>query len=294
MNIDAFDNVSADSIETQPVSAFEVSPAEIQCVVRKAQAQDKAAAKQSAALKEKADALALALTDLSRDAIKAKRELDVAKRLAKVRNTDPAVLEAQEEALAHLQCEMDDLQAELAQTQDAMQALQNQRKRTKLLSQLGDFDFNLGTTRPSLGVQLLSGLRRNLVYRQRYCEDQIDNLEDKIRRSLDMVNYTHGIAGLDSQHEIDREKITDLEDELTEIYALQEVTGLLYDKLADLLPEHQSNLLKWSPKDAITIEAIRREAANKAATEAEVRAEIAQRKALDRDAQFGRANRAYR
>lgn len=183
MNIDAFDNVSADSIETQPVSAFEVSPAEIQCVVRKAQAQDKAAAKQSAALKEKADALALALTDLSRDAIKAKRELDVAKRLAKVRNTDPAVLEAQEEALAHLQCEMDDLQAELAQTQDAMQALQNQRKRTKLLSQLGDFDFNLGTTRPSLGVQLLSGLRRNLVYRQRYCEDQIDNLEDKIRRS---------------------------------------------------------------------------------------------------------------
>lgn len=265
---------------TIPVSAFEVSgnersrlQATLQASANKAAQLDKQLTAKIAEVQKTLDNLLLQLTT-------DRRNLAVAQKLARVRKTPQEVLDAQEEAVATLEVETETLQSDLQGAKEQLSRLRATQTKAKLtLAPLSHCEFSLGTTKPLLTIQLISGLRRNLVYRQHYLETQIDRLQEQVTRSLELTNYSTGIAGFESRHERDMDRITDLEDELGEVYALQEVTGLLYDKATDLLSEQQMTAAAYSPRDAITIEQVRRQAYERQAEREEIAAELALRKA---------------
>lgn len=263
----------------QPVSAYEISPREIISLQTKLSTKATKAKEQLTKLEGKEKELSKTIAELTLQLTTDRRDFAIAKKLARVRKTDQAVLDAQEEAIANLEVEVETLQEESA----TIQAQLNQTKRllnqaSLTLCPLQQADFCLGTTKPLLTLQLVSGLRRNLVYRQHYLETQVDNLQARIAEQLELVNYQHGIVGFESQHDRDMDRMTGMEEELGEVYAILEVTGLLYDKVADLLDERQTQTAAYWPRDAVSIERIRREAMERQAEKEEVAAEIAARR----------------
>lgn len=274
--------------EAPPTSPFEVTQSETALLAAKAQRQATEAKTERAKLEAQLKDIEQATTLLQPDILKARRELAVAKKLQRVRNTAPEEIAAMEEALAHLEIEVEELNERRASLLDQIQSLQERQQRASLLGRIEGFEFNLGTTRPILTLQLLSNLRRNLVYKQRYLEDTISQFGTRIRDAAERVDYANGIAGYESQAERDSDRIIDLEAELAEVYSLQEVTGLLYDKVLPLVGERQQALLQWSPRDPISIASLRREALEKEVEKAEIQAEIAARRAAERTAATGR------
>lgn len=291
-NLSSTEFLSAEAAEIQPISAYVASPTETAILFHKAKKDAQSLTKEMKAIADEADETAKALAELQLEIAKSKRDLEIQKRLQRVRKTPQEVIDAMEEAHVTLELEAEELQASLDQMEAKICHAQSAANRAKLLSTIPEsFNFDLGVNSPLLSINLLSSIRRNLVYRQRYLEDTISNLSTQIRDRLELVNYTEGPSGYLSQADADRDRLNDLEAELAEVYALQEVTGLLYDKMALLLPEQQQALLKYSPKDAISIEQVRRAAFEKQAEQAEIAAEIAARRAADRAAAQGRANR---
>lgn len=278
------ENATVETIETQPTSAFEISKAESSLLALKATKQATQAKAKIEQLNAEAQTIQSTLTILQPDILKARRDLAVAKKLQRVRNTPKEEIDAMEEALATLEVETDELNDRLDEIQTGIETLASNQKRALLLGRLDGYEFNLGTTRAGLTLQLLSALRRNLVYKQRYLEDTVSTMSSRIRDKAERTNYATGIAGFESEAERDSARLDDLEAELGEVYALQEVTGLLYDKIEPLLPENQQALLQWSPKDQISIQTLRREALEKETEKAEIQAEIAARRAAEKAA----------
>lgn len=291
-NLSSTEFLSQNDAEIQPISAYTASHTETAILLNKAK---KDADTLDAGIKKltaESAETAKVLTELQVEIAKSKRELEIQKRLQRVRKIPQEVIDAMEEAHVTLELEAEELQASIDQVEAKIRHAQSAAQRAKLLSTIPeDFSFDLGINSPLLSINLLSSIRRNLVYRQRYLEDTISTLSTQIRDRLEIFNYDNGPNGYVSQADADRDRLSDLETELAEVYALQEVTGLLYDKMALLLPEQQQALLKYSPKDAVSIEQVRRAAFEKAAETAEIQAEIAARRAADRAAAQGRANR---
>ena len=266
---------------TTPVSAFEVSrtekatlQAQLSASAAKAAQLDKELTAKLTTLQKTADELTVQLTA-------DKRAFAVAQKLARVRKTAPEILEAQEEANATLEVELEQLQEEITETKEHLSRLKSVRTKAKLMAEpLNDCEFSLGTTRPLLNIQLISGIRTNLVYRQNYLENQIDRIQEQVARSLELVNYSTGIAGFESKHERDMDRMNELEAELGDVYALLEVTGLQYDKILDLLNEQQVQTASYWPRDKVTIEQVRRQAHERQVERGEIAAEMAARKAL--------------
>ena len=278
--------------EAPPASPFEVTQSETSLLATKAQQRASKAKAERTKLEAQLKDIEQATTLLQPDILKARRELAVAKKLQRVRNTTPEEIAAMEEALAHLEVEVEELNEQRASLLDQIQSMQEQQQRALLLTRIEGFEFNLGTTRPILTLQLLSNLRRNLVYKQRYLEDAVTQFSTRIRDRAERVDYANGIVGYESQAERDNDRMVDLEAELAEVYSLQEVTGLLYDKVMPLVGEQQQQLLQWSPRDPISIQTLRREALEKELEKAEIQAEIAARRAAERTAATGRHIRA--
>lgn len=278
--------------EAPPASPFEVTQSETSLLATKAQQQASKAKAERTKLEAQLKDIEQATTLLQPDILKARRELAVAKKLQRVRNTTPEEIAAMEEALAHLEVEVEELNEQRTSLLDQIQSMQEQQQRALLLTRIEGFEFNLGTTRPILTLQLLSNLRRNLVYKQRYLEDAVTQFSTRIRDRAERVDYANGIVGYESQAERDNDRMVDLEAELAEVYSLQEVTGLLYDKVMPLVGEQQQQLLQWSPRDPISIQTLRREALEKELEKAEIQAEIAARRAAERTAATGRHIRA--
>ena len=278
--------------EAPPASPFEVTQSETSLLATKAQQRASKAKAERTKLEAQLKDIEQATTLLQPDILKARRELAVAKKLQRVRNTTPEEIAAMEEALAHLEVEVEELNEQRTSLLDQIQSMQEQQQRALLLTRIEGFEFNLGTTRPILTLQLLSNLRRNLVYKQRYLEDAVTQFSTRIRDRAERVDYANGIAGYESQAERDNDRMVDLEAELAEVYSLQEVTGLLYDKVMPLVGEQQQQLLQWSPRDPISIQTLRREALEKELEKAEIQAEIAARRAAERTAATGRHIRA--
>lgn len=278
--------------ETPPASPFEVTQSETSLLASRAQQQATKAKAERAKLETQLKDIEQAVTLLQPDILKARRELAVTKKLQRVRNIAPEEIAAMEEALAHLEVEVEELNEKRHTIEDQIQSLQEQQQRALLLTRIEGFEFNLGTTRPILTLQLLSSLRRNLVYKQRYLEDATTQLSTRIRDQAERIDYANGIVGFDSQAERDSDRMVDLETELAEVYSLQEVTGLLYDKVLPLVSEQQQQLLQWSPRDPISIQTLRREALEKEMEKAEIQAEIQARRAAERTAAAGRRIRA--
>lgn len=291
-NLSSTEFLSQNDAEIQPVSAYTASHTETAILLNKAKKDADALSAGIKKLTAESAETAKVLTELQVEIAKSKRELEIQKRLQRVRKIPQEVIDAMEEAHVTLELEAEELQTSIDQVEAKIRHAQSAAQRAKLLATIPeDFSFDLGINSPLLSINLLSSIRRNLVYRQRYLEDTISNLSTQIRDRLELFNYTEGPNGLVSQADADRDRLSDLEAELAEVYALQEVTGLLYDKMALLLPEQQQALLKYSPKDAVSIEQVRRAAFEKAAETAEIQAEIAARRAADRAAAQGRANR---
>lgn len=278
--------------EAPPASPFEVTQSETSLLATKAQQRASKAKAERTKLEAQLKDIEQATTLLQPDILKARRELAVAKKLQRVRNTTPEEIAAMEEALAHLEVEVEELNEQRTSLLDQIQSMQEQQQRALLLTRIEGFEFNLGTTRPILTLQLLSNLRRNLVYKQRYLEDAVTQFSTRIRDRAERVDYANGIVGYESQAERDNDRMVDLEAELAEVYSLQEVTGLLYDKVMPLVGEQQQQLLQWSPRDPISIQTLRREALEKELEKAEIQAEIAARRAAERTAATGRHIRA--
>lgn len=278
--------------EAPPASPFEVTQSETSLLATKAQQQASKAKAERTKLEAQLKDIEQATTLLQPDILKARRELAVAKKLQRVRNTTPEEIAAMEEALAHLEVEVEELNEQRTSLLDQIQSMQEQQQRALLLTRIEGFEFNLGTTRPILTLQLLSNLRRNLVYKQRYLEDAVTQFSTRIRDRAERVDYANGIVGYESQAERDNDRMVDLEAELAEVYSLQEVTGLLYDKVMPLVGEQQQQLLQWSPRDPISIQTLRREALEKELEKAEIQAEIAARRAAERTTATGRHIRA--
>lgn len=278
--------------DAPPASPFEVTQSETSLLATKAQQQASKAKAERTKLEAQLKDIEQATTLLQPDILKARRELAVAKKLQRVRNTTPEEIAAMEEALAHLEVEVEELNEQRTSLLDQIQSMQEQQQRALLLTRIEGFEFNLGTTRPILTLQLLSNLRRNLVYKQRYLEDAVTQFSTRIRDRAERVDYANGIAGYESQAERDNDRMVDLEAELAEVYSLQEVTGLLYDKVMPLVGEQQQQLLQWSPRDPISIQTLRREALEKELEKAEIQAEIQARRAAERTAVAGRRIRA--
>lgn len=270
--------------EAPPISAFEVTQSETEIIARKALRSAEAAKASKIKLEAQIKEVETTLTALQPDILKARRDVAIAKKLQRVRRTPDEEIAAMEELAATLEVEADELNDQLIGLQEQVNALTEAQQRALLVQRVGGFEFNLGTTRPALTLQLLSNLRRNLVYKQRYLEDAVSAKSTAIRDRAELVNYSNGIAGFASESDRDHDALEDLEAELAEVYSLQEVTGLLYDKVLPLLPEQQQGLLKWSPKDQITIQSVRREALEKSAERAEIEAEIAARRAAEKAA----------
>lgn len=290
-NMSSTEFLSTEATEIQPASAFTVSENDMSMVFHKARKDAQSLTKTIKAIVDEAGETAKTLAELQVEIAKSKRDLEIQKRLQRVRKTPQEIIDALEEAHVTLELEAEELQTSLDTLEAKVRHAQSAANRAKLLSTIPeDFSFDLGVNSPLLSVNLLSSIRRNLVYRQRYLEDAISALSTQIRDRLEVFNYDNGPSGYLSQADADRDRLSDLEAELAEVYALQEVTGLLYDKMALLLPEQQA-LLKYSPKDAVSIEQVRRAAFEKAAETAEIQAEIAARRAADRAAAQGRANR---
>lgn len=268
---------------TIPVSAFEVSGNERSRLQATLRASADKAAQLDKQLTAKIAETQKILDDLLLQLTTDRRNLAVAQKLARVRKTPQEVLDAQEEAVATLEVETETLQNDLQEAKEQLSRLKATQTKAKLtLSPLSHCGFSLGTTKPLLTVQLLGGnygLRRNLVYRQNYLETQIDQLQERIARSLELVKYSSGITGFASQHEVDADRRSQLEEELGEVYALQEITGILYDKAFDLLSEREMAAAAYSPRDAITIEQVRQKAYERQAEREEIAAELALRKA---------------
>ena len=291
-NLSSTEFLSQNDTEIQPASAFVPSPTETAILFHKAKKDADALGASIKKLTAESAETAKTLAELQIEIAKSKRDLEIQKRLQRVRKIPQEVIDALEEAHVTLELEAEELQASLDQMEAKIRHAQSAANRAKLLATIPeDFSFDLGINSPLLSINLLSSIRRNLVYRQRYLEDTISTLSTQIRDRLELVNYENGPSGYLSQADADRDRLSDLEAELAEVYALQEVTGLLYDKMAILLPEQQQALLKYSPKDAISIEQVRRAAFEKQAEQAEIAAEIAARRAADRAAAQGRANR---
>mgnify|MGYP000997885997 FL=1 len=278
--------------EAPPASPFEVTQSETSLLATKAQQRASKAKAERTKLEAQLKDIEQATTLLQPDILKARRELAVAKKLQRVRNTTPEEIAAMEEALAHLEVEVEELNEQRTSLLDQIQSMQEQQQRALLLTRIEGFEFNLGTTRPILTLQLLSNLRRNLVYKQRYLEDAVTQFSTRIRDRAERVDYANGIVGYESQAERDNDRMVDLEAELAEVYSLQEVTGLLYDKVMPLVGEQQQQLLQWSPRDPISIQTLRREALEKELEKAEIQAEIQARRAAERTAVAGRRIRA--
>lgn len=291
-NLSSTEFLSAEAAEIQPVSAYTASHTETAILLNKAKKDADALSAGIKKLTAESAETAKVLTELQVEIAKSKRELEIQKRLQRVRKIPQEVIDAMEEAHITLELEAEELQTSIDQVEAKIRHAQSAAQRAKLLSTIPeDFSFDLGINSPLLSINLLSSIRRNLVYRQRYLEDTISTLSTQIRDRLEIFNYDNGPSGYLSQADADRDRLSDLEAELAEVYALQEVTGLLYDKMALLLPEQQQALLKYSPKDAVSIEKVRRDAFEKQAEQAEIAAEIAARRAADRAAAQGRANR---
>lgn len=284
--------LSQNDVEIQPTSNFTPSPTETAILFHKARKDAQSLTDGIKKLAAESAEKTKTLAELQIEIAKSKHDLKIQKRLQQARKTPQEIIDALEEAHVTLELEAEELQASLDTVEAKIRHAQSAANRAKLLSTIPeDFSFDLGINSPLLSVNLLSSIRRNLVYRQRYLEDTISTLSTRIRDRLELVSYENGPSGYLSQADADRDRLSDLEAELAEVYALQEVTGLLYDKMALLLPEQQQALLKYSPKDAISIEQVRRAAFEKQAEQAEVAAEIAARRAADRAAAQGRANR---
>lgn len=291
-NAHPLDNTLTPSYE--PISPFELSPSEKAIMTAKTQQEATTQIAKIKSLKDQRTEIANTIQALQLESTKSKRDLEVAKRLQRVRKTPQEIIDAQEEAHATLEVEIDELTEQLTQLDTDINRAQNAANRARLISSLPDFNFDLGISTPSLSISLLSGLRRNLVYRQRYLEDTISGLYNRIRDNLETNAYANPMAGVATQVDQDRERLEDtLEPELAEVYALQQVTGLLYDKIADLIPENQQQMLKWSPKDPITIEQIRRQSFEREAERLEAQAIIAERRAAERTAAADRRIRNF-
>ena len=291
-NLSSTEFLSQNDTETQPISNFTTSPTETAIMFQKAKKDANTLSAGIEKLAAESAETTKALAELQIEIAKSKRDLEIQKRLQRVRKIPQEVIDAMEEAHVTLELEAEELQSQIDEIETKIRHAQSAANRAKLLATIPEsFSFDLGVNSPLLSINLLSSIRRNLVYRQRYLEDTISNLSTQIRDRLELVNYTEGPNGYLSQADADRDRLSDLEAELAEVYALQEVTGLLYDKMALLLPEQQQALLKYSPKDAVSIEQVRRAAFEKQAEQAEIAAEIAARRAADRTAAQGRANR---
>lgn len=270
-----------DDGELTPISPFEVSKteratlqAQLSASAAKAAQLDKELTAKLSTLQKTADELTVQLTA-------DKRAFAVAQKLARVRKTAPEILEAQEEANATLEVELEQLQEEITEAKEHLSRLKSVRTKAKLMAEpLNDCEFSLGTTRPLLNIQLISGIRTNLVYRQNYLEGQIDRIQEQVARSLELSNYSTGIAGFESKHDRDMDRMSELEAELGDVYALLEVTGLQYDKILDLLNEQQVQTASYWPRDKVTIEQVRRQAHERQVERGEIAAEMAARKAL--------------
>lgn len=277
----------------EPVSPFEISPSEKAIMNTKTQQEATTQIAKIKSLKDQRTEVASTIRALQLESTKSKRDLEVAKRLQRVRKTPQEIIDAMEEAHATLEVEIDELTEQLTQLDTDINRAQNAANRARLISSLPDFNFDLGISTPSLSISLLSGLRRNLVYRQRYLEDTISGLTTRIQDSLETHAYANPMAGIASQVDQDQERLESLETELAEVYTLQQITGLLYDKIADLIPENQQQMLKWSPKDPITIEQVRRQNFEREAERLEAQAIIAERRAAERTAATGRRIRNF-
>lgn len=290
-NAHPFADTSTPSYE--PISPFEISHSEKKIMTAKIQQEATTQIAKIESLKVQRTEIANTIQALQLEFTKSKRDLEVAKRLQRVRKTPQEIIDAQEEAHATLEVEIDELTEQLTQLDTDINRAQNAANRARLISSLPDFNFDLGVSTPSLSISLLSGLRRNLVYRQRYLEDTISGLATRIQDGLETHAYANPMTGIASQIDQDRERLESLEAELAEVYALQQVTGLLYDKIVDLIPENQQQMLKWSPKDPITIEQVRRQNFEREAERLEAQAIIAERRAAERTAAAGRRIRNF-
>ena len=137
-----------------------------------------------------------------------KRAFAVAQKLARVRKTAPEILEAQEEANATPGSRARTTQEEITETKEHLSRLKNVRTKAKLMAEpLNDCRNSPWAPPAPVEHPTHQRYRTNLVYRQNYLENQIDRIQEQIARSLELVNYSSGVAGFESKHERDMDRM---------------------------------------------------------------------------------------